>query len=172
MPSTCQDNGTTRDESTKETSSLKILLIFCGLKRLNKLVFTYHKFWGQLPSPPQSMPTHLKHDVSGGKVRGGQIPPLLKIVRPHQTNNPCNIPPPLSPSLHHCCCHHCYHCCFHHRHPFYLIVFCVFCHLLENVQKTQEKRAGKTRACAVSHGQIRHRMCLVNRQDRGLSCVS
>ncbi len=34
-----------------------------------------------------------------------------------------------------------------------------------------EKRACKTRACAVSHGQIRHRMCLVNRQDRGLSCV-
>jgi hypothetical protein len=38
MLSICQDNGATRDGSTKETIDLKILLIFCGLKKLTKLV--------------------------------------------------------------------------------------------------------------------------------------
>jgi hypothetical protein len=39
--------------------------------------------------------------------------------------------------------------------------------LLENVQKMQEERAGETRARAVSHRQIRHRLFLVKRQDKG-----
>ncbi len=38
---------------------------------------------------------------------------------------------------------------------------------LENVLKMQEERAGKTRACAVFLGQMRHRLFLVKRQDRG-----
>ncbi len=38
VPSFCQDNGATRDGSTQETSDLNILLTFCGLKRLTKLV--------------------------------------------------------------------------------------------------------------------------------------
>ncbi len=38
--------------------------------------------------------------------------------------------------------------------------------------KKRENRAGKTRVPAVSHGQIRHRMCLMKRHDRSLSCVS
>ncbi len=38
---------------------------------------------------------------------------------------------------------------------------------MENVLKMQEERAGKTRARTVSHGQIRHRLFLVNRPDRG-----
>jgi hypothetical protein len=32
--------GATRDRSTKETSNLKILLIFCGIKRLTKPIDT------------------------------------------------------------------------------------------------------------------------------------
>ncbi len=39
---------------------------------------------------------------------------------------------------------------------------------MENVLKTQEERAGKTRARAVSRGQMRHGVFLVKRQDRGL----
>ncbi len=42
------------------------------------MVFTYHNFWGQLPSPPKSMPMYLKCDES---VRGCvtlPIPPTHK----------------------------------------------------------------------------------------------
>jgi hypothetical protein len=38
---------------------------------------------------------------------------------------------------------------------------------LENVLKMQEERAGKTRAWAVSRGQMRCRLFLVKRRDRG-----
>ncbi len=40
--------------------------------------------------------------------------------------------------------------------------------MLENMLKMQEKRASKTRARAVSRGQMRHRLFLVKRQVRGL----
>ncbi len=43
--------------------------------------------------------------------------------------------------------------------------------LLENVLKMQDERVGKTRACAVSRGQARHRLFLVKRQDRGPLCI-
>ncbi len=39
--------------------------------------------------------------------------------------------------------------------------------MLENVQKAQEK-SGKTRARAVSHGEVRHKLFLMKRQDRDL----
>jgi hypothetical protein len=39
--------------------------------------------------------------------------------------------------------------------------------VLGNVLSMQEKRAGKTRAHAVSHGQMRHRLFLMKRQERG-----
>ncbi len=39
--------------------------------------------------------------------------------------------------------------------------------LLENVLKMQEERAGKTRARAVSRGQVGHSLFLVKTQDRG-----
>ncbi len=38
IPSTCQDDGATKDGSSKETSNLEILLIICILKRLPKAV--------------------------------------------------------------------------------------------------------------------------------------
>jgi hypothetical protein len=39
--------------------------------------------------------------------------------------------------------------------------------LLENMLKMREERAGETRAHAVSGGQMRHRLFLMKRQDRG-----
>ncbi len=39
--------------------------------------------------------------------------------------------------------------------------------VLDEVLKLQEERVGKIRACAVSHGQMRHRLFLMKRQERG-----
>jgi hypothetical protein len=41
-------------------------------------------------------------------------------------------------------------------------------YVLENVQKAREKRRGKTRARAVSRGEVRHELFLMKRQDRDL----
>ncbi len=41
-------------------------------------------------------------------------------------------------------------------------------YLLENVWKAREKRRGETRARAVSHGEMRHKLFLIKRQDRDL----
>ncbi len=40
--------------------------------------------------------------------------------------------------------------------------------VLENVQKAREKKRGKTRARAVSRGEVRHELFLIQRQDRDL----
>jgi hypothetical protein len=50
MPSTCQDNGARRGGGcSKETSNLKTMLFFCGLKKLPKLVPLSNEVEGKQP---------------------------------------------------------------------------------------------------------------------------